>query len=117
MIFLNSTPDQRLPDLYACAELLLAPSFYEGFGIPVLEAMGAGLPAPISGRPSLPEIAGGAARLVSPDDPPELPEAIWSLLHDGAARAAMRERGLARIRAFDPSTIAATVLARYGAMG
>ena len=117
VIFLDFTPDQRLPDLYACAELLLAPSFYEGFGIPVLEAMGAGLPVIISDRPSLPEIAGGAARLVSPDDPPELAEAVWSLLHDGAARAAMRERGLARVRAFDPSLIAAAVLARYGAIG
>ena len=115
--FLDFTPDERLPDLYACADLLLAPSFYEGFGIPVLEAMGAGLPAIISDRPSLPEIAGGAAKIVSPDDPQELAEAIWSLLHDDAARAAIRERGLARVRDFDPTAIAADVLARYRAMG
>ncbi len=115
--FLDFTPDERLPDLYACADLLLAPSFYEGFGIPVLEAMGAGLPTIISDRPSLPEIAGGAAKIVSPDDPQELAEAIWSLLHDDDVRASMRERGLARVRDFDPTTIAADVLARYRAMG
>ena len=116
MIFLNSTPDQRLPDLYACAELLLAPSFYEGFGIPVLEAMGAGLPAIISDRPSLPEIAGGPPGSSRPTIRRNFPRRSGRSCTTGR-RAAMRERGLARIRAFDPSTIAATVLARYGAMG
>lgn len=117
VIFLDYTPDSHLPGLYACAELLLAPSFYEGFGIPVLEAMGAGLPAIISDRPSLPEIANGAARIVPPDEPQGLADAIWSLLHDDAERAAMRARGHARVRDFAPDTIAADVLARYRAIG
>jgi glycosyltransferase involved in cell wall biosynthesis len=79
--------------------------------------MGTGTPAIISDRPSLPEIAAGAARVVSPDDPAELAEAIWSLLHDDAARDRLRARGLARVQDFRPATIAAGVLARYRAMG
>ncbi len=117
VIFLDYTPDRYLPALYACADLLLAPSFYEGFGIPVLEAMGAGLPAIISDRPSLPEIAGGAARIVPPDEPQALADAIWELLHDEEECAAMRARGFARVRDFAPATIAAAVLARYRAIG
>lgn len=117
VIFLDFADDTLLPALYACADLLLAPSFYEGFGIPVLEAMGAGIPAIISDRPSLPEVAGGAARIVPPDDPAALAEAIWALLHDEAERALLRARGLARARDFAPERIAAAVLARYRTMG
>ena len=72
VIFPSFVPDRLLPALYACADLLIQPSFYEGFGIPVLEAMGVGTPVIISDRPSLPEIAGGAARIVHPDDPADL---------------------------------------------
>jgi glycosyltransferase involved in cell wall biosynthesis len=117
VVFLDYTPDRHLPDLYACADLLLAPSFYEGFGIPVLEAMGAGLPAIISDRPSLPEIAGGAARIVPPDEPQALADAIWSLLHNDVERDVLRTRGLARARDFAPAAIATDVLARYRAIG
>lgn len=115
--FLDFFPDALLPQLYACADLLLAPSFYEGFGIPLLEALGTGTPAIISDRPSLPEIAGGAARIVDPDDPGALAEAVWSLLHDAGARAALRARGLRRVQDFRPGEIARAVLARYRAMG
>jgi glycosyltransferase involved in cell wall biosynthesis len=114
--FLDFFPDTLLPALYACADLFLLPSFYEGFGIPLLEAMGCGTPAVISDRPSLPEIAGGAARLIAPDDTEALVEAAWALLHDLAARAALRGRGLARARAFDWHLSAERVLARYRAI-
>lgn len=114
--FLDFCPDALLPALYACADLFVLPSFYEGFGIPLLEAMGCGTPAVVSDRPSLPEIAGGAARLVTPDDTEALVEAAWALLHDAAARAALRERGLARARAFDWHLSARRVLARYRAI-
>ncbi len=117
VVFLDFAPDPLLPALYACADLLVTPSFYEGFGIPLLEAMGAGTPAVISDRPSLPEIAGGAARIVPPDDPTALADAIEETLRDEALRHRMRERGLTRVRDFDPATIAADVLARYQAMG
>ncbi|HEX5505005.1 MAG TPA: glycosyltransferase family 1 protein [Thermomicrobiales bacterium] len=114
--FLDFFPDALLPALYACADLFLLPSFYEGFGIPLLEALGCGTPAVVSDRPSLPEIAGGAARLVAPDDTEALVEAAWALLRDADARATLRARGLARARAFDWRMSAARVLARYRAI-
>jgi glycosyltransferase involved in cell wall biosynthesis len=117
VIFPSFFPDRLLPALYVCADLLLQPSFYEGFGIPVLEAMGTGTPVIISDRPSLPEIAGGAARIVPVEDPQDLAEAIWSLLHDPGELARLRERGLARVRDFAPEAVARIVLERYRAIG
>ncbi len=117
VVFLDFFPDRLLPALYACADLLLQPSFYEGFGIPVLEALGVGTPVIISDRPSLPEIAGDAARIVPPDDPQALAEAIWALLHDAAERQRLRERGLVRVQDFSPTAIARAVLERYRALG
>ena len=114
--FLDFFPEALLPALYACADLVLLPSFYEGFGIPLLEAMGSGTPAIVGNRPSLPEVAGGAALLVEPGDPTALADATWSLLHDQAARATLRAKGLARARAFDWRASAERVLARYQAM-
>ena len=117
VVFPRFVPDRLLPALYACAALLLQPSYYEGFGIPVLEAMGAGTPVIASDRPSLPEIAGGAARIVPVEDPGNLAEAIWSLLGDDAERARLRGLGLARVRDFAPAAVAGTVLERYRAIG
>ncbi|CAA9585520.1 MAG: hypothetical protein AVDCRST_MAG88-3879 [uncultured Thermomicrobiales bacterium] len=114
--FLDFFPDPLLPALYACADLLILPSFYEGFGIPLLEAMGSGTPAVVADRPSLPEIAGGAARLVDPDDHTALTEAIWTLLHDAGAREELRRRGLERVRDFAPRRLAELVVARYRAL-
>jgi glycosyltransferase involved in cell wall biosynthesis len=114
--FLDFFPDPLLPALYACADLFLLPSFYEGFGIPLLEAMGSGAPAIVGNRPSLPEVAGGAALLVEPEDDAALAETVWATLHDAPLRADLRARGLARVRDFDWRESAARVLARYQAM-
>ncbi len=115
--FLDFFPDDLLPALYACADLFVLPSFYEGFGIPLLEAMSSGTPAIVGDRPSLPEVAGGAALLVEPADDAALAETIWTTVQDAPLRADLRARGLARARDFDWRESAARVLARYQLMG
>ena len=85
-------PDDELPGLYAGAEAFVLPCVYEGFGLPVLEAMASGTPVVAADTTALPETCGGAARLVEPD-PEALREALTRLLGDDArARAAARAR-------------------------
>jgi len=80
--YLGFVPDQDLPALYAGAKLFVYPSIYEGFGLPVVEAMASGVPVITSNCSCLPEIASGAAKLVNPDDAIELSEMIESSLND-----------------------------------
>jgi glycosyltransferase involved in cell wall biosynthesis/SAM-dependent methyltransferase len=105
--------DDELVALYNGATLVVHPSRYEGFGLPVVEAMQCGAPVITTTAPSLPEVAGGAAALVDPDDPVALAAAIEGLVEDGARRRAMGERGLARAAAFTPEALARDTLASY----
>jgi alpha-1,3-rhamnosyl/mannosyltransferase len=93
---LENVANADLPAIYSGAELFLFPSLYEGFGFPVLEAMACGTPVLASNASSLPEVAGGAARLLPTDDASAWVEAIRALRDDAQAREAMRRRGLAR---------------------
>ena len=86
--------------LYEGARLLVQPSFDEGFGMPVLEAMSLGVPVVAASRGSLPEVLGGAGLLVDPDRPADIADAIARLLDDDALAAACAENGIARARAF-----------------
>jgi glycosyltransferase involved in cell wall biosynthesis len=90
----------RTRALYEAARVLVMPSFEEGFGIPVLEAMTAGVPVIASRRGSLPEVLGNAGLLVEPDQPEEIAAAIARLLDDTALAADCVARGIARSRAF-----------------
>ena len=80
--------------------MLISPSFYEGFGMPALEAMACGTVPIVSNRSSLPEVVGDAGPLINPDDPASIASAIQSLLHDEAARQQFRERGIQRAKGF-----------------
>lgn len=74
--FTGYVPDEDLPGLYACAEAFLFPTFYEGFGMPILEAMACGVPVVLGDRGAAPEIAGGYGLAVNPYDTAALCEAI-----------------------------------------
>ncbi len=82
------------------AEALVYPSLYEGFGLPVLEAMACGTPVVTSNVSALPEVAGGAAVLVDPSDPESIAEGISRVLTDGSVRDRLQKVGPARAARF-----------------
>ena len=86
--------------LYEGAQMLVQPSFEEGFGMPVLEAMTLGVPVVAANRGSLPEVLGGAGLLVDPDQPEDIAQAIARLLNDEALAASCATNGIARASAF-----------------
>jgi alpha-1,3-rhamnosyl/mannosyltransferase len=86
--------------LFKGAQALVVPSFNEGFGIPALEAMTAGVPVIASNRGALPEVVGDAGLLVNPDDPEEIASAMDRMVGDAAAKTACAARGLERARQF-----------------
>lgn len=89
-------PEEDLVRLYREAALLLYPSFHEGFGLPLLEAMAAGTPAVTSARGALPETAGDAALYADPGDPGEIADCAGRLLSDDGLWARLSERGMER---------------------
>lgn len=95
VIMLDSVDDlYTIQALYQCAELFIYPSFYEGFGLPVTEALLSGTPTITSNISSLPEAGGDAAIYVNPSQPEEIAEAITRALSDPELRKKMVERGL-----------------------
>jgi len=102
--------DADLRALYAGAALLAFPSRYEGFGMPLLEAMTLGVPVACSDIPVFREVAGGAAAHFDHTDPAAIAGALKGLLADPAQRAALRHAGLARARAYSWEASAHTLL-------
>ena len=93
-------PDADLPAFYAGATCFVYPSLFEGFGLPLLEAMACGCPVVSSDRTACPEVVGTAGLLVDPEDETAIAAAIAGVLDDEALRVDLRERGLARSRLF-----------------
>lgn len=92
---------EELPDLYQGADVFVFPSLYEGFGIPLVEAMASGTPACVADRGSLPEVAAGAALLFNPEDPAEMSRALQRLLSDRGLRERCIELGRRRAAGFN----------------
>ena len=113
--FLGFVSEQDLPALYAGALAFVYPSRYEGFGLPVVEAMASGVPVITSDASCLPEIAGDAALLVAPDDDMALARAMERVATDAALRADLAARGLARARKFTWARCAEETVAVYRA--
>jgi glycosyltransferase involved in cell wall biosynthesis len=93
-------PDGELPALYAGARAFVLPSLYEGFGLPVLEAMASGVPVVASNRAALPETCGDAALLVDPADASAIADAVVAAAGDEATRGPLIEAGRARAARF-----------------
>jgi glycosyltransferase involved in cell wall biosynthesis len=110
VIFPGYIPDADLPAFYNLATLFLFPSLYEGFGIPVLEAMACGCPVVTSKTGASPEVSGGAALLADPYDPREIAEQVNEVLKSEGLRASLSEKGLERVEDFDWRNTAAATL-------
>ncbi len=110
---LSYLPREHLVALMRGARALLFPSLYEGFGLPVLEAMSVGTPVMTSNVASLPEIAGDAALLVDPLDIDEIAHGIRVLDGDSDLRAELRRRGLQRAALFSPEAYQQRIAALY----
>ena len=111
--FLDWVPQQELEALYAIAECFVFPSLYEGFGLPVLEAMARGVPVACSGRGALAEVVGDAALRFDPESERAIATAIEHLLNNPAEAERLRLAGRERAARFTWEATAAGTLASY----
>ncbi len=111
--YLVGVPDEQMPAVYNNIDLLLFPSWYEGFGWPPLEAMACGTPVVASNAASLPEVMGDAGLMCSPHDSEGLAQAMQAVLTDNNLRLALVERGLKRASLFTWERVAEQTLEVY----
>jgi glycosyltransferase involved in cell wall biosynthesis len=100
VVFTGYVPERDLPAYYSGALCFVLPSFYEGFGLPVLEAMACGCPVVVSRVSSLPEVGGEAAIYINPNDPEDLAGALRQVATDEGLRRDMSRRGFEQARRF-----------------
>ena len=100
IVLKNYVSEEEKGELYKNTDLFILPSFYEGFGLPVLEAMNYGAPVICSNVSSLPEAAGDAALLIDPNNPEEIAEAMKKVFSDDNLRKKMIEKGFENVKKF-----------------
>jgi glycosyltransferase involved in cell wall biosynthesis/SAM-dependent methyltransferase len=113
VIVTGVVPDETLAALYNAATLFVTTTRYEGFGMPLLEAMQCGAPVLSSTSSSMPEVVGAAGALVPPDEAPGFTQAIADIVGSPERQADMREAGLAQARRFSAEGLARATLASY----
>lgn len=113
IIFTGFVPEEHLPTYYNAASVFAFPSLYEGFGLPVLEAMACGTPVITTNTSSLPEVSGDAAILVDPLAPEQFCDALIEVLGDSEVARAMSQRGLQQAALFSWDRTARETLAVY----
>lgn len=113
IIFTGYVSDEDLSTLYSGATAFIFPSLYEGFGLPILEAMQCGIPVISSNATSLPEVAGDAAILVDPQDRDALSQAMLNILTNSNLREELYHKGLERSRTFSWAKCAAETVDIY----
>ncbi|MFA5392872.1 MAG: glycosyltransferase family 1 protein [Candidatus Ratteibacteria bacterium] len=112
-VFFSDVLSSELVSFYNLAEIFLFPSLYEGFGLPVLEAMACGCPVITSNVASLPEVAGNAALLVNPYRTEEIADGLKKLLHNRELREEFKRKGLEHARLFSWERTARETLEIY----
>ncbi len=105
--------DDEMPLLYSSAKALLYPSLYEGFGLPVVEAMACGLPVITSNVSSLPEVGGDAAFYITPTNITEMSDGIVQVMNDLDLRKQMIDRGFEQAKKFQWPVVAEQTIACY----
>ena len=113
MVCTGYVPDAHVPVLLKGAELFVFPSWYEGFGLPALEAQSAGVPVACSKEASLPEVAGQGAIYFDPFSIENIAQSLRQCLSDPALRARLRKQGLANARRFSWEQTALDTLQVY----
>ncbi len=113
VIFLSNLPEKELAGIYQCATVSLYISVFEGFGLPVIEAMASGCPVITSKVSVLPETAGDAAVLCNPANFKEIGEKIETLLYDQNLRSDLIKKGYERARQFHPENYAGKLISLY----
>jgi glycosyltransferase involved in cell wall biosynthesis len=113
--YLGYVDPARRRELYEGAKLLVQPSFEEGFGLPVLEAMTVGVPVVAANRGALPEVLGDAGPLIDADNAAGFAEAIDTMVNDPVAAISATTRGLERARLFSWDRTALAMVSAYKA--